>query len=90
MFLNLYGMEFIKKRLKARKILNILNAHCLDNVNRDLLDTVLVVYHLHGKTSWPTACTNGKRKSPMKIFDQDLRIPIAQPLLNSPPLLNDT
>ena len=25
-----------------------------------------VVYHLHGKTGWPTVCTNGKQKSPMK------------------------
>ena len=41
-----------------------------------------VVYHLHGKTGWSTVSTNGKRKSPMKNFDQDWRVPYAQPLLN--------
>ena len=41
-----------------------------------------VVYHLHGKTGWSTVCTNGKRKFPMKNFDQDWRVPYAQRLPN--------
>ena len=43
---------------------------------------IVVVYHLHGKTGWSTVCSNGKRKSPMQNFDQDWRVPFAQPLLN--------
>ena len=42
----------------------------------------MVVYHLRGKTGWSTVCSNGKRKSPMQNFDQDWRVPFAQPLLN--------
>lgn len=43
---------------------------------------ILVVCHLPGKTGWSTACTNGTQKSPVKNFQLDWHVPIAQPLLN--------